>query len=401
MWLYVPPEALPSESSQPSAGWEDSTSESSELSQPELFVTSSGKPTARQLSWRGWKTRPWIELLSGIRSSPSMASRGVEKWISSLGDFHAKISHRPVTEQASRERSPAFSLISPASLARFDPDTSSWKTSQRSLFGDSIPFSARFPNSGTTSHGWLHPHKRSALPICASAGFALEFFETSRENTPPSWKTPKASDPDRGSEPQINRDRRGAGGEGLKSQVEKWPTPTTTDAASSARGTTGTGVMNPGTSLTDKIRESSWPTPAARDHKGFDAPGKTNPRIPKEPYERVAGYPTPKAVRYGSSQNGVNSNRPSAGTPSLDTMASKGVLPSLPGQESEKSGSESSSAGPSSSQPSQEPRSLTLNPSFVEWLMGFPRGFSKPIAIAQQPSEPSGTPSSPNRQKQP
>lgn len=50
---------------------------------------------------------------------------------------------------------------------------------------------------------------------------------------------------------------------------------------------------------------------------------------------RLAGghdlmLPTPKAARYGSSQNGSNSSRPSAGTPSLDTMAARGSLPLLP-----------------------------------------------------------------------
>lgn len=37
--------------------------------------------------------------------------------------------------------------------------------------------------------------------------------------------------------------------------------------------------------------------------------------------------PTPAAVEYGSSQNGVNASRPSAGTPSLATMARHGVWP--------------------------------------------------------------------------
>lgn len=38
-------------------------------------------------------------------------------------------------------------------------------------------------------------------------------------------------------------------------------------------------------------------------------------------------YPTPSATEYGSSQNGINSTRPSAGTPSLETMARRGSWP--------------------------------------------------------------------------
>ncbi len=37
--------------------------------------------------------------------------------------------------------------------------------------------------------------------------------------------------------------------------------------------------------------------------------------------------PTPTASTYGSSQNGINSTRPSAGTPSLETMARKNLWP--------------------------------------------------------------------------
>jgi hypothetical protein len=47
--------------------------------------------------------------------------------------------------------------------------------------------------------------------------------------------------------------------------VRDWPTPQTTDVSSSARHTTTTGVMHPGTTLTDAARQ--FPTPAARDYR--------------------------------------------------------------------------------------------------------------------------------------
>ena len=40
----------------------------------------------------------------------------------------------------------------------------------------------------------------------------------------------------------------------LTGLVRNWPTPVVTDAASSGRATTTTGVMHPGTSLTDAMR---------------------------------------------------------------------------------------------------------------------------------------------------
>lgn len=91
-------------------------------------------------------------------------------------------------------------------------------------------------------------------------------------------------------------------------------------------------------------------------------------------------YPTPKAERYGSSQNGINrhgpSARPSAGTPSLDTMASQGLLPSLPVPTTETGGSATSTESPAPS-----PRSLVLSPVFVELLMGLPVGWSSLLPI--------------------
>jgi hypothetical protein len=55
----------------------------------------------------------------------------------------------------------------------------------------------------------------------------------------------------------------------LCNQAEYWPTPNTKDAEAAARHTTETGVMHPGTTLTDAIRQ--WPTPAGRDHRDPNA----------------------------------------------------------------------------------------------------------------------------------
>lgn len=86
-WLYVP-------------GLEDSNLGCALSSETptELWVTLSGKPTRRQLSWRGWKKRPWITRLSGTISRPSTAARGAAKWISSLADTRANHSQWPAVD---------------------------------------------------------------------------------------------------------------------------------------------------------------------------------------------------------------------------------------------------------------------------------------------------------------
>lgn len=74
----------------------------------------------------------------------------------------------------------------------------------------------------------------------------------------------------------------------LQGQVRMWPTACTTDAKDSARGTTTTGIMNPGTSLTDAIRSSGLdgPPPSATKKAGAD----TTVLVP-EFVEALMGFP--------------------------------------------------------------------------------------------------------------
>lgn len=93
-----------------------------------------------------------------------------------------------------------------------------------------------------------------------------------------------------------------------------WPTPVTTDSKAAARGTTTTGVMHSGTTLTDAIR--LWPTPTASEY------GSSNNGSPGDGREKFA----------------------TAGKASLSTEARR--------------------------------EGGTLNPAWVEALMGFPLGWT-------------------------
>ena len=68
MWLHIPKTALPPLTGSPSVPESEDWNSVCISRNPdiELFVTSSGKPSLRPLSWHGWKTRPWIRLLSGL-----------------------------------------------------------------------------------------------------------------------------------------------------------------------------------------------------------------------------------------------------------------------------------------------------------------------------------------------
>jgi site-specific DNA-cytosine methylase len=97
-------------------------------------------------------------------------------------------------------------------------------------------------------------------------------------------------------------------------------------------------------------------------------------------------YPTPKAARYGSSQNGLNGvngekRRPSAGTPSLDTIAARGLWPtpksSPSGPDFARAGREQSGGDDLATAVYRNEKG-PLNPDWVEWLMGLPCGWTDP-----------------------
>lgn len=72
---------------------------------------------------------------------------------------------------------------------------------------------------------------------------------------------------------------------------------------------------------TNATGSSSWPTATAANSSGN---GYTRDK------GDAAMWPTPMATPYGSSQNGVNSSRPSAGTPSLEGQARMWPTPKTP-----------------------------------------------------------------------
>ena len=73
---------------------------------------------------------------------------------SSAEDSLARMSPSPAKAQASpKERAAAYGRTAPELLAKFNHDTSSWKTSQRSLFGGLTEFSGTWPRSGTMQSG--------------------------------------------------------------------------------------------------------------------------------------------------------------------------------------------------------------------------------------------------------
>ena len=176
-WLYLP-------------GLPDSSLESNPLSQtPEPFVMSRGKRLAPQSLSRKWKKAGWIRRLSGLTSSHSTVSRGAEKWISYLPDSPANRGPSQGSKKGSR-MNVGCGATSSESLAKFDLDSSSWRTSQACLTGEPVPFSGRWPRSGSTVNGQLFARQKLAHHITATG------FSSSPQGPKNGvlWPTPNARD---------------------------------------------------------------------------------------------------------------------------------------------------------------------------------------------------------------
>lgn len=262
MWLYLPPECLPTSAC--AAGPEESTlaSSSSWAAGYAPYVTLNGKQERRPRSWRRWKQRPWIALLSGLTCEPSTAARGVAAWISSLPGTRASRSPSPADVMACVIRD----ISGPTSgglLSRYVRHWSSSRTSQGTLLLDLAPsepsydalvtewrrdYSARrkwaSPTSGPASSYWHTPTARNADENAWARmpdGSTIETLPGQARNR--TWPTPRAED----SESSGERVSRGVA-DTLTGVVKKWPTPKVSDwkGADPARSENRSGARHAG-----------------------------------------------------------------------------------------------------------------------------------------------------------
>lgn len=284
------------------------------------FVTLSGKLTRRPFSWHGWRSRSWISLLSGTISRPFQSQRSLERYISSLEAF--PVSRTLPQANASGRKTAA---TSGQTLFEFsadsEPKPSFLRTSETSspIETASLVSSLTLPASGSMRSG-----------VCTAA---------------PAWEPPTSA-----------------------SGSSSWPTPVASSGSfNKSVGSTkrrpslraiGAAGFRTAFSETLATTGANWDTPRAsmaswdRQKDGTIRPGLPN--------QAKSHYP-PKARDYKESGGARKS-------PNLSDLAASGHL-----AVTQSCGEESSLAyGP--------PR---LNSTFVEWLMGFPIGWSLPTAIAE------------------
>jgi hypothetical protein len=147
--------------------------------------------------------------------------------LEAAGTLTSSAAGSPARTSVSRARGPGSvaheadsGTSSPALFASFDPDTCSWRTSQRCLFGGWIPFSGRWPRTGTMRSGSAC-RLRQWVPRIGGTGCS-------------SWPTPQAFDAMRVhmNHETMDSSRRHAKG-GCSNLVEhlaaRYPTPSATD----------------------------------------------------------------------------------------------------------------------------------------------------------------------------
>ena len=294
MWIHVPPTSSVSAQDTGGSSLDSTLPWVAELARSVTWKTNSVSPASLR---RVWKTVPSIQLLSGLTSAPSIQSRGVAEWISSL---EASPANRTASQGASSEKMTqgnsaekslelrpdldtqlSFLKMSPESLdstgTPYDPNYERWVTKLRKDSSRRQKLAHLTGGSGSLS--WPTATTNSATYSNGQRGPNLIEAATN-------WPTPSASSggTHTGITEETARKELERGNQiGLGAAAAMWPTP---------RAIYG---EHPG--MTDESHLTgqaikNWPTPATRDYKGFDPPGKQNTKNDPEMYLSIPQAPT-------------------------------------------------------------------------------------------------------------
>ena len=211
----------------------------------EQSAPSSGSHTHKPCLWHD-KTMEHSRLSQfGMTCKPLTAIHGAELLTSWLAAFRVKTSALPETAQDLTESVVECGTTWPASLAKFDPDTSSWKTAQLSLLGGLEEFSETWPRWGLMRAGecW---ERQTLAPRTSESASGL-------------WQTPVADD----AANRANGKWNSRGEPKLSAQV-MWPTATVCGNYNrkGASATSGDG-------LATAVTQRTYPTATATAYKGW------------------------------------------------------------------------------------------------------------------------------------
>ena len=261
----------------------------------------------------------------GMTYKPLTESLGQELLTLYQAGFHAKTLVQQEKAQELTENGQECGEKWHGLLAKYDPNTHLWRTVQCSLLEDLNESLQTLPQWGMTGGGELY-----LLPT---------LVQTTNEKESGLWLTPSTVDiPTRSADSMKKRleyrqkiGRNGVGAGCLSEQVE-W-----------------SGMGNP----IGYITKETWPTPTAHMAKETNAPSEHNRNTPT--LTAQVNWPTPRAADF----KGATSAE------AMSKAAARGYAPNLP---------EATAASVGGGK---------LNPTWVEWLMGWPLGWTdlKPLEM--------------------
>jgi hypothetical protein len=261
----------------------------------------------------------------GMTYKPLTESLGQELLTLYQAGFHAKTLVQQEKAQELTENGQECGEKWHGLLAKYDPNTHLWRTVQCSLLEDLDESLQTLPQWGMTVGGELY-----LLPT---------LVQTTNEKESGLWLTPSTVDiPTRSADSMKKRleyrqkiGRNGVGAGCLSEQVE-W-----------------SGMGNP----IGYITKETWPTPTAHMAKETNAPSEHNRNTPT--LTAQVNWPTPRAADF----KGATSAE------AMSKAAARGYAPNLP---------EATAASVGGGK---------LNPTWVEWLMGWPLGWTdlKPLEM--------------------
>ena len=287
------------------------------------YVLSKLNLTQDRCCSKGNETESCQNSQSGMISEHSMENHGEERSISFAEDFLARTFPQLEKELESRANALGYGEKWPGWLAKYDQDLSLWKTPQCSLLEDYIEFSETWPKWGMMRDG-----------VCWELTTSVRRIEERESGFSRMIPTPTCSD---------------VFTSNLKSTQQK---PDTMHSVSLAQ-------------LCEKMPEKMWPTPTACMCKGSsenaltrkDGTSRINDRLDHKIFsimlEQKQSFPTPTVSDRFNANPGHDNER--------------GYLRMEVHPQSAKSMT-ASELNQTNGQ---------LNPDWVEWLMGWPIGWTK------------------------
>jgi hypothetical protein len=268
---------------------------------------------------------------------------GADELTSCVEGFPAKTFPPPEKAQESKAREADCGGTWPEWFAKFDPVTFSWKTRQCSLLAGLDVFSGTWPRWGMMRGG-----------VCWELTTPGHRIVENESGFGENWPTPDARDAQpEGLAAGVRRMEKYSTC-GLQTAVALWPTPRSCSAMAATITPETAHAANRFPNLETVVGRRIWPTPTKSD--GMGGPGTSENRMGGENLRTaVKMWPTPQASD--------NRDRGNLGMPAILRRQEKGKQIGLGQSVSDTSGA--------------------LNPDWVEWLMGWPIGWTdlRPLAM--------------------